>query len=109
MSESVLARLQQTLVARLQADPQSSYVASLYEQGLDKILAKVGEEAVETLLAGKGGNDDELIHETADLWFHCMVLLANQGLDVQSVLDELEQRMGNSGLAEKAARSAQHD
>jgi len=101
----VLERLAQVLEERKQADPDSSYVAGLYAKGLDAILKKVGEEATETVLAAKGGSDEELVYETADLWFHSLVMLAHRGLGPQAVLDELDRRFGLSGLEEKASRS----
>ena len=101
----ILDRLNKVLLARKQADPESSYVASLYHDGIDKILKKLGEEAVETVIAGKGGNKDEIIYETADLWFHSLVLLAQNDIDPQLVLDELDRRFGLSGIDEKASRS----
>ncbi|MBP7712381.1 MAG: phosphoribosyl-ATP diphosphatase [Gammaproteobacteria bacterium] len=104
MSE-VLARLAQTLEARKGADPSASYVASLYARGLDAILKKVGEEATETVIAAKGGEREAVVRETADLWFHTLVMLAHLGLGPEAVLSELERRFGLSGLAEKAARS----
>lgn len=104
MSEEILRQLAATLEARKQADPDSSYVARLYAKGLDAILKKVGEEAAETLLAAKNGDPKHLIHETADLWFHTLVMLAHQGLGPEAVLEELHRRFGTSGLAEKAAR-----
>ena len=104
MSE-VLARLAQTLEARKGADPSASYVASLYARGLDAILKKVGEEATEAVIAAKGGEREAVVRETADLWFHTLVMLAHLGLGPEAVLAELERRFGLSGLAEKAARS----
>lgn len=101
----ILAKLAETLEARKGAAPESSYVAALYAKGLDAILKKVGEEATETVIAAKGGDRAQLIHETADLWFHTLVLLAQQGLRPEDILRELEQRMGRSGHEEKAARS----
>ena len=101
----ILRQLDAVLAARKQADPDSSYVASLYAKGLDKILKKVGEEAVETVMAAKDGDRDHLIYEVADLWFHTMVLLAAQDFSSQDVLDELARRFGLSGLAEKASRT----
>jgi phosphoribosyl-ATP pyrophosphohydrolase len=80
-------------------------VASLYAKWLDKILKKVGEEAVETVMAAKDGDRDHLVYEVADLWFHTMVLLAAQDLSSQDVLDELARRFGLSGLEEKASRN----
>lgn len=100
----VLDRLAQLLEARKGADPQSSYVAKLYAKGMDGILKKVGEEAAETIIAAKDGDARKIVYETADLWFHCMVMLAQAGLRPQDVLDELARREGLSGLAEKAAR-----
>ncbi len=101
----VLSQLAAVLEARKSADADSSYVASLYEAGTDKILKKLGEEATETVIAGKGGDRDEIIYETADLWFHSMVLLAHNNIDHQLILDELDRRFGLSGLEEKANRS----
>jgi phosphoribosyl-ATP pyrophosphohydrolase len=100
----VLARLAQVLEQRKAADPSSSYVAGLYAKGLDKILKKVAEEAAETLLAAKDGEREHLVYEVADLWFHCLILLAHQGLGPEAVLAELERRFGMSGLMEKTAR-----
>lgn len=109
MSGDVLAELAAVLEARKGGDPERSYVAGLYAAGLDAILQKVGEEAVETILAAKQGDPARLVQETADLWFHTLVLLAQQGLGPQAVLDELGRRFGLSGLAEKAARSGGTD
>jgi phosphoribosyl-ATP pyrophosphohydrolase len=100
----VLSRLADVLEARKQADPGSSYVATLYGKGLDAILKKIGEEATETVMAAKDGDADKIIHEVADLWFHSLVLLAQQGLHPAAVLAELDRRFGLSGLAEKASR-----
>ncbi|MBX9631851.1 MAG: phosphoribosyl-ATP diphosphatase [Burkholderiales bacterium] len=104
MDPNVLARIAETLEARKGAEPGSSYVASLYAKGLDAILKKVGEEATETVLAAKGGDKLALVRETADLWFHCLVMLAHAGLGPDDVLAELRRREGISGLDEKAAR-----
>ncbi|WP_297809355.1 phosphoribosyl-ATP diphosphatase [uncultured Methylophaga sp.] len=101
----ILQKLNAVLQERKQADPDSSYVASLYAGGTDKILKKLGEEATETVIAGKGGQRDEIIYETADLWFHSLVLLAHNEIDPQLVLDELDRRFGLSGHEEKASRS----
>ena len=100
----ILNRLAAILAARKSAAPESSYVASLYAKGLDEILKKIGEEAAETVIAAKGGNREQIVHETADLWFHTLVMLAHQGLSPDDVLLELERRFGRSGLDEKAAR-----
>lgn len=103
-SDAVLKHLAATLEARKSASPDSSYVAKLYANGLDAILKKVGEEATETVLAAKNGVPEPIIRETADLWFHTLVMLAHLGLGPEAVLAELERRFGLSGLAEKAAR-----
>ncbi|MEE9356866.1 phosphoribosyl-ATP diphosphatase [Candidatus Vondammii sp. HM_W22] len=100
----VLNRLAEVLEQRKTADPDSSYVAGLYSKGLDAILKKIGEEATETVMAAKDGDAEKIVYETADLWFHSMVLLAQQGLKPQDVLDELDRRFGLSGLEEKAGR-----
>jgi phosphoribosyl-ATP pyrophosphohydrolase len=105
----VLLKLAQVLEARKEADPETSYVASLHEKGLNKILEKVGEECTETLLAAKdaetSGETRPLVSETADLWFHSMVMLSRLGLGPQDVLDELASRFDLSGLEEKASRN----
>lgn len=105
-THDILVELHQTLVARLDAEPGSSYVASLYGKGLDAILKKVGEEATETVMAAKDGVAEKIVYEVADLWFHTMVLLAQQGLNPNQVVDELARRMGTSGLDEKASRKS---
>lgn len=93
------------LEARKGAAPETSYAASLYAKGLDAILKKIGEEATETVIAAKGGERSQLIHEVADLWFHTLVLLAQQGLKPDDILQELDRRLGRSGLEEKASRA----
>ena len=103
MSET-LNRLAEVLEQRKGAEPDSSYVAKLYGKGLDAILKKIGEEATETVMAAKDGDREKIIYETADLWFHSMVLLAHQGLHPDDVTRELERRFGLSGLEEKARR-----
>ena len=105
MSSDLLQRLAEVLESRRQADPADSYVAALYDKGLDAILKKIGEEATETVLAAKDGAADKLIYEVADLWFHTLVLLAHQGLRPEQVLDELARRFGVSGVEEKASRN----
>ncbi len=109
---SILSELQDVLRERRHGDPGSSYVASLHHKGLNKILEKVGEEAVEAILAardaGQAGDRaslDALVHETADLWFHSLVMLSHLGLGHEDVLAELGRRFGTSGHAEKAARA----
>lgn len=105
MSEQILLQLAKVLEERKGAAADSSYVAKLYAGGDDAILKKVGEEAVETILAAKGDDKDHLVYETADLWFHTMVMLANKDLSPQDVLNELGRRFGLSGLDEKASRT----
>lgn len=104
MKQDILQRLFETLEARKLATPESSYVARLFSKGEDAILKKIGEEATEVMLASKSGDKTHLVHETADLWFHCMVLLAQHGLSPDEVLIELARREGMSGLAEKESR-----
>ena len=101
----ILKQLEQVLEERKAADPESSYVAKLYSKGLDAILKKVGEEATETVMAAKDGNKQQIIYETADLWFHTLVMLSQQGLSHEDVLNELARRFGVSGIDEKASRS----
>ena len=103
-SDRVLARVAATLEARKGADPDTSYVAALFAKGDDAILKKIGEEATETVMAAKDGAPGRIAAEVADLWFHCLVLLARHGLGPGDVLAELERREGASGHAEKAAR-----
>ena len=100
----ILRRLADTIAARKQADPSASYVASLFAKGQDAILKKVAEEAAETVLASKGGDKLHLVRETADLWFHSLVLLAWHGLKPEDVLAELRRREGISGIDEKKSR-----
>ena len=101
----VLARVAATIEARRGADPAASYVASLLGANPDRLLKKIGEEATETVLAAKDGDKMHVIAEVADLWFHCLVLLARHGLGPDDVLRELARREGVSGHAEKASRS----
>jgi len=100
----VLKELTNVLVERKQADPDSSYVAGLYGKGLNAILKKIGEESAETIIAAKDGNRSDIVYETADLWFHTLVMLVERDIDPQDVLKELERRFGLSGIEEKAAR-----
>ena len=102
----ILNRLADLLEQRKGADAQTSYVANLYAKGMDSILKKVGEEATETIIASKNGDQQHIIYETADLWFHTLVMLAQAGLKPQDVLDELARREGLSGIAEKESRTA---
>jgi phosphoribosyl-ATP pyrophosphohydrolase len=101
---TILRRLSATIAERKDADPASSYVASLFGKGHETILKKVAEESAETLLASKDGDKLHVVRETADLWFHCLVLLAWHGLSSDDVLAELRRREGISGIDEKAAR-----
>ncbi|MDG6774530.1 phosphoribosyl-ATP diphosphatase [Thiomicrorhabdus sp. ZW0627] len=105
----ILKQLDQVLEQRKQDDPSQSYVASLYDKGLEKILKKIAEESAETLMAAKdiehNGDKDHLVYEIADLWFHTLVLLASQDLSSNEVTTELQRRFGLSGHEEKANRS----
>ena len=101
---NILRRLGEVIAERRHADPSGSYVAGLFAKGQDAVLRKVAEEAVETLLASKDGDKLHIVRETADLWFHCLVLLAWHGLGPDDVLAELRRREGISGIDEKAAR-----
>ena len=100
----ILKQLAAVLEERKAADPEISYVAKLHAKGLDAILKKVGEEATETVMAAKDGVAEKIVYETADLWFHTMVMLSNQGISHEEVLNELARRFGMSGLEEKANR-----
>ena len=100
-----LTRLEATIAQRLTASPEDSYVASLNAKGLAKIAQKVGEEAVETVIAAMSGTREELVSESADLLMHLIVLLQKQGVSLEQVMAELDRREGVSGLEEKASRS----
>jgi phosphoribosyl-ATP pyrophosphohydrolase len=100
----ILAAIAEVLERRKQADPESSYTAGLFNKGQDAILQKVGEEAVETVLASKSGEDHQVVSETADLWFHTLVMLSYHDIGPEAVLAELQRRFGVSGVAEKRAR-----
>jgi phosphoribosyl-ATP pyrophosphohydrolase len=102
--KGVLERLERAIAERRGADPAKSYVAKLERKGLDAILKKVGEEATEAVIAAKGGDRAQIVHETADLWFHCLVMLAHRGVALAEVLAELERREGTSGIEEKDSR-----
>ena len=104
MSDQILRELAEVLEQRKTAEADSSYVASLYHKGLDAILKKIGEEATETVMAAKDGDKDKLVYEVADLWFHTLVLLAQEDLKPDDVLQELARRFGVSGHDEKASR-----
>jgi phosphoribosyl-ATP pyrophosphohydrolase len=100
-----LKKLAAVIETRKAASADSSYVASLFEKGINTILKKIGEEAAETIVAAKEDDDSQLVHETADLWFHTLVMLSARGLGPEDVLSELERRFDVSGLEEKAARN----
>lgn len=102
----VLHRVSATLAERRQADPDSSYVSSLYTKGTDAICKKVAEEAAETIMAAKDGDRLHLVWEVTDLWFHSLVLLAHNGLSVDDILAELRRREGVSGIDEKRSRTS---
>ncbi len=103
--DTVLSQVAAVLESRKTAEANSSYVAGLYDKGLDAILKKIGEEATETVMAAKDGDKAHIVYEVADLWFHSMILLAQQGLHPDDVLNELERRFGTSGIVEKANRN----
>lgn len=103
---TILHRLAQIIESRKSAEANSSYVAKLFHGGQDKILKKIAEESAETIMASKDGNTDQIIYETADLWFHCLVLLAFHEISPDDVLKELERREGVSGIQEKASRTS---
>jgi phosphoribosyl-ATP pyrophosphohydrolase len=100
----ILERIEAAIAERRRAQPSSSYVAALNAKGLDAILKKIGEEATEAVIAAKGGSREDIVHETADLWFHCLVMLGWHGITVAQILAELQRREGRSGLDEKASR-----
>lgn len=102
--DDTLARLAEVIASRRSGDPEKSYVARLFAKGGDAILKKIGEEATETVMAGKDGDRQKIVYEVADLWFHSMLLLAQHGLTPADVLAELRRREGQSGLEEFAAR-----
>jgi phosphoribosyl-ATP pyrophosphohydrolase len=108
MSDAILKQLTEVLEQRKQSSADESYVASLHQKGLNKILEKVGEESVETILAARdaeqSGDNSKVIYETADLWFHSLVMLSHLDIEVDDILSELERRFGLSGLEEKANR-----
>ncbi len=101
---TMLERLADVVESRRDADPEKSYVARLLHRGEDQILKKIGEEATEVVMAGKDRDAAKIVAETADLWFHCLIMLAHYGLRPQAVLDELARREGISGLDVQAAR-----
>jgi phosphoribosyl-ATP pyrophosphohydrolase len=106
MSDAILKQLADVIDSRKGGDTAESYVARLFALGDDAILKKIGEEATEAVLAAKDGERARIVSETADLWFHCMVMLSHYGLRPENVLDELSRRAGTSGLEEQALRKA---
>ena len=106
MSDAILKQLADVIDSRKGGDAESSYVARLFSRGDDAILKKIGEEATETVMAAKDGARDRIVSETADLWFHCMIMLSHYGLRPEDVLAELQRRAGTSGIEEKALRKA---
>ena len=102
---NILDKIAAVLEQRKSDDPVNSYVAGLFHRGTDEILKKIGEEAAELIIAAKGDSNDDLVHETADLWFHTLVLLSKKDLTPDMILTELDRRFGKSGLKEKAERS----
>ena len=105
MNQDILKKLTETIEARKLASSESSYVAKLFSKGEGAILKKIGEEATEVILASKEGDKSHIVYETADLWFHCMVMLAHHGLSANDVLAELARREGLSGILEKNSRT----
>lgn len=107
---NILTHLDEILISRRDNPNQESYVSSLHKKGLEKILEKVGEEATETIIAAMAtqseGDISDVVYETADLWFHSLVMLSHLGQDSKAVLQELNRRFGTSGLDEKASRSS---
>ena len=101
---AILKKLTETLEARKKEDPSKSYTASLYRDGLEAILKKVNEETFETIIAARQGDNKELVHEVADLWFHTLVLMAHKNLSAEDILNELSRREGTSGIEEKESR-----
>jgi len=106
MDDSILSRLADVIEARKGGDPERSYVARLLARAPDAVLKKIGEEATETVMAAKDAVPERIVAECADLWFHCLVMLAHYGLRPEAVLAELDRRAGTSGIEEKAARAA---
>jgi len=101
----ILERLAEVVESRKEGDPDKSYVSRLFARGPDAILKKIGEESTEVVMAAKDGDKLLIVGETADLWFHCLILLAQYGLRPADVLAELRRREGISGIDEKAARA----
>ena len=103
--DDIFKKLEEILEQRKSAKAQDSYVSSLYAKGLDEILKKIGEESAEVIMAAKDGDQDKIIYEVADLWFHTLVLLRQENIEVDKIQTELSRRFGLSGLTEKANRT----
>lgn len=103
-NNDILQAVYQVILNRKTGPGENSYTASLMQKGIDKILKKVGEEATEVVIAAKGGKSDEIVYETADLFFHLLVMLGHQEIPLDAVYDELRRRFGTSGIEEKASR-----
>ena len=103
-SEKIIQQIYNIILERKKSSPENSYVSSLINKGTNSILKKIGEESAEIIIASKDENIEEQIHEIADLWFHLLVLMVNQGISLEKILQELKNRFGKSGLQEKAER-----
>lgn len=104
MKDEYLESLLELIKAKKNGDPKISYTALLHQKGINEILSKISEEANETIIAAQSEGDDQLIHEIADLWFHCLVLLSQKNLKVDDITEELKRREGTSGIEEKNNR-----
>jgi len=104
LSEKIIQQLYDRILERKNSSTKYSYVSSLINKGTNSILKKIGEESTEVIIASKNENMEEQIHEIADLWFHLLVLMVNQGISLEKILQELKNRFGKSGLEEKAQR-----
>ena len=104
MKDEYLESLLSLIKSKKNDDPEISYTALLHQKGLNEILSKISEEAEETITAAHSEGDQELVHEIADLWFHCLVLLSQKNLTVDDITNELKKRQGTSGIEEKNNR-----
>lgn len=104
-NDDILQAVYQVILDRKAQSAESSYTASLMQKGIDKILKKVGEEATEVVIAAKGGKRDEIVYETADLFFHLLVMLGYHDIPPAAVYNELRRRFGISGIEEKSSRA----
>ena len=105
-THDILHRLSETLATRRHADPEKSYTASLFAEGPDSILKKIGEECAELIMAAKDGKRQDIVYESADVLYHVLALLAFYGIGAEDLLEELQRREGTSGIAEKNSRTA---